>query len=191
MPKTKPEDRSPERVLERMGVPDHDGVYVLGCLSSPLTFHAQQQRACNLVWALMATKRLTPAQSMLIVGGGLAGLTAAALACSEGMRVTLVERVTPLYFQDSSSHHRFIHPNVYEWPDPGWSIESTDLPCLNWEAGYLPSVVSTIKEQWDNIVRTEKMVVLEKTEIVEGWAPPEWKAAERKVEPGKPWWKVW
>ena len=27
--------------------------------------------------------------------------------------------------------------------------------------------------------------------IVEGRAPSEWKAGERKVEPGKPWWKVW
>jgi hypothetical protein len=27
--------------------------------------------------------------------------------------------------------------------------------------------------------------------IVEGRAPPEWKAGVRKVEPNKPWWKVW
>src|ERR1017187_8874394 len=94
-PGSSEEALSPDDILARMKVEDDEkfpNVYVLGCQQRPLTFHSQQHRAFNLIWALMSRGKLAPKQRLGIVGGGLAGMTAAAAAMSKGVYVKLIEQ---------------------------------------------------------------------------------------------------
>src|SRR5688500_14031608 len=112
MRKTEPGSIRPEQVLEFMAAPGREGVSVLGCVSIPLTFHAQQQRACNLIWALWATGKLNSNHRVAIVGGGLGGIMAAVAATSLECDVTLWEEHQLFHLQSGNLFHRYIHPNV-------------------------------------------------------------------------------
>lgn len=115
---------------------------MLGCASSPLTFHSQQRRACNLAWALSATGRLGAGVRVAVIGGGLAGLTATACLGSLGCEVSLFEREPDVMrLQAAKLPHCHIHPSIIEWPEPGWNEPAgTTLPWLNWNQGTVESV---------------------------------------------------
>jgi hypothetical protein len=143
---------NPEAVLERMEVRGYPGVYLLGRNARRLTLLSQQYRALNLIWALKRTKRLRgpdgrPAK-VAVVGGGLAGLTAAVAANWIGAEVTLLERMTELLHLQSGCQFRFVHPNLYDWPEPQSTTAVTDLPCMNWGADMATSVAESILTQW-------------------------------------------
>lgn len=131
-----------------MSVPMREDVYVLGCLARPLTFHSQQQRACNLIWALFAAERLKEKDEVLIIGGGVAGLTAAIAARLKGCKVDVFERQRLLHLQELNET-RYVHPNVHDWPREGWENPLSDLPCLNWSVANAGIVVNQIREQWE------------------------------------------
>lgn len=138
-------------ILERMGIPDLPGVYVLGSFASPVTFASQQERAFNLVWALLTSKRLSETNSVAVVGGGLAGLTVAAAAVLKQCKVTIIEKASqPLYLQ-RGNFTRYVHPNILNWPEPGAEIADTKFPIMNWHAAHVDDVVSQIEAQWDLI----------------------------------------
>src|SRR5712692_1426182 len=54
-----------------------DDIFLIGLLDIGVTIFNQQVRALNLIWALDRADRLNPASEIAIVGGGIAGLTAA------------------------------------------------------------------------------------------------------------------
>ena len=141
-----------EGILEHMDVPGYRGVYLLGRNARRLTFLSQQYRALNLIWALEQTARLIgpdgrPAK-VAVIGGGLAGLTAALAANWLGADVTLLERMTELLHLQSGCQFRFVHPNIYDWPEPQASKAVTDLPLMNWGADMAATVAESILKQW-------------------------------------------
>jgi predicted ATPase len=149
-------------VLDWMRVPGRKGVYVLGCLARPLTFHSQQQRAFNLIWALFARGELAEGQTVAVVGGGLAGMTTAAAAVLQGCEVTLLEKREHLFHLQRLNSTRYIHPNILDWPRDGAYHPTTDLPCLNWHADYADHVVEQVDSQWEHICKDALLkVVLE------------------------------
>jgi hypothetical protein len=117
------------------------GVFVLGSLShrEPVTVSVQQARAINLVHALVPD-RLPPGSRLCVIGGGAAGLTAAAYAIVLGLRVTVLEQRKPLW-NLRGCRTRWLHPNLFQrWPDDGWDVTATDFPVMNWYADYACSV---------------------------------------------------
>jgi hypothetical protein len=110
-------------------------------------FYAQQLRSLALIREIVAQGDLSIDEPQLIVvGGGIAGLTAAAAALTAGFGVTLIERNGYLdQFKEAS--HRELHPNLISWPFQA-PRALTDLPFLNWACGPADIVVRDLVNQW-------------------------------------------
>jgi hypothetical protein len=126
-----------------------ENVYLLGSYSeSPVTVASQQSRAINLVHELLASRRLATRAHVAVLGGGAAGLTAAAYALSRGLRVTVFETRSPLW-NLRGCRTRWLHPNLFRlWPTPGWDSPATDFPVMNWYAGYAADVGDLLWEKY-------------------------------------------
>src|SRR5438105_3097857 len=147
------DDERWKELLRLMAVPNHAGVYVLGCFAQHVTFYSQQVRALNLIDALCKTGKLAEGDSIGVVGAGLAGLTSAAAALRRGLFVHLFQKEgdpqtdpgrMPLQM---NSDERWVDPFIYDWPLRPNAVDeehpasvggdSTDetvagLPLLNW-----------------------------------------------------------
>jgi hypothetical protein len=124
-----------EAALRPFTIPGEARIWVLGALERNVSIQLQQVRALNLVWALSSTGRLRAGDRLMVVGGGFAGLTAAAAAGRLGLRVTLVERGREFLALQRRNRTRFIHPHIHEWPRPEAEQERAGLPLLDWGAG--------------------------------------------------------
>lgn len=144
-----------------------DHVYAIVPAGGPVTFHAQQRRAFNLLWSLAETKEIAIGGSVGIVGAGLAGMTAAAAAGMLGCKVTLFEGGALPFHQQRGNSTRYIHPNILDWPRKQASSKHTKLPYLNWTADYCDTVIREVEAQW----KTVPNVKLKSTHIVSRIAP--------------------
>lgn len=133
-----------------------DCIYLLGSLQSGVTVYNQQVRAHNLVWALrrLADESGVEPASVAVVGGGIGGLTAS--ACLHSMfpktDVTLFEKQWELCPLQLGSDNRWVHPRIYEWPDPGSRSPSSGLPLLNWSEGRASDVARQVISRFSNLV---------------------------------------
>lgn len=143
-------DKSFQSVLDEQRAgndPSYRGLYILGCVDRRVTFRAQQDRALNLVAALFTRHKVRAGSRIVIVGGGLAGLTAALAAARSSADVTLLERegqMMPLQLHSD----RYVHPGIYDWPDARWNEDASALPFLNWRADEAKRVRQEILNQW-------------------------------------------
>ena len=163
------------------GVGPH--LYVLGCLEHRVTILAQQVRALNLVAALESRANLSPVagKSLAVVGAGIAGTTAALAAQRAGFRVHLFERYLQPFQPLRSGQTRWLHPHIYDWPNPGWENPSADLPVLTWEAGSAAEVVEQLDRQWQASQDAEAPVTFHAgvaNVVIRGY---EWESAEHVV----------
>jgi hypothetical protein len=145
------EDASAALILERAAVPNKNHVFVLGCYAKRVTFHSQQNRALNLVWALFHEGKIKRQSKIAIVGAGLAGITGAVAANSKGGIVDLYEASDEIMHIQRGNWTRYIHPNIYDWPKSGCDKDLTDLPFLNWSAGVTDNVVGQIEAEWNKL----------------------------------------
>ncbi len=136
-------------IIKQATVGGLPATYVLGSYAVRVTFHTQQNRAFNLIWALFDQKIIAKGSKICIIGGGLAGMTAAAAAKLKECHVTLYESEDLLMSLQRGNSTRFIHPNIYDWPKTGSEINKTNLPCLNWSAGKADEVIEQIEQEWD------------------------------------------
>jgi len=123
--------------------------YVLGSYAARVTFCSQQIRAFNLIWALFEQKIISEGSKVCIVGGGLAGMTAAAAAKLKRCNVTIYESGDQLMSLQRRNPTRYVHPNICDWPKNGSEINKTKLPCLNWSAAKTEEVVEQIDQEWE------------------------------------------
>ncbi|AUX39850.1 uncharacterized protein SOCE26_012450 [Sorangium cellulosum] len=133
-----------------------DGLYVLGCLERRVTIHSQQIRALNLVYSLRELGIVKPGDAILIVGGGVAGLTAAAGAARLGLRVTLLERSDELLRLQRNNMKRWIHPHIYDWPASGSTNPEATVPLLRWTAAPAGDVVQQILTAFEGLPKDER-----------------------------------
>src|SRR5271169_5996521 len=135
-----------------------DGIFLIGLRDSGVTIFNQQIRALNLIWALDRANRLSSASAIAVVGGGIAGLTAAMAlreifsltADSSPRTVTLFERRSVLCPLQRGCATRWVHPHIYDWPAEGSTNPSAGLPIMNWRAGRASDVATTIVTQWED-----------------------------------------
>jgi L-2-hydroxyglutarate oxidase LhgO len=152
----KPTLRVEAEIAAAMRVPGHSHVYCLVPFGGPVTFHSQQRRAFNLIWALAETREIKLGTNVGIIGGGLAGMTCAAAAGMVGCRVTMIESEPDVLHQQRGNHTRYIHPNILDWPSRNATNPHTDLPYLNWTADICKEVVKEVEAQFSNVPNVEK-----------------------------------
>jgi len=130
----------------------NDKIYLLGNFEKRITVYSQQIRSVNLIAALYKSKIINEKSKICIIGAGVAGLTAAISAAAYNIKnVDVYERnveILPIW-RDCKS--RWLHPNLYFWPNDGWNNSKTDLPFLNWNAARACDVASELIYQWDTL----------------------------------------
>jgi cation diffusion facilitator CzcD-associated flavoprotein CzcO len=137
----------PAEVLDHLRVYVGSNIYQLGCTASTLNVSAQQQRAFNLVWALQTRDGLEN-KHVAIIGGGIAGITAATAAAAAGAFVWLYEKKGSLMHLQAGNQTRFLHPSIALWPKRSFGYPLTSMPFLNWRAETAGNVVAQLLRQW-------------------------------------------
>jgi len=145
------EPTAPSDLLDDYRVPAAGNLYVLGSFDQRVTFYSQQIRALNLVDVLVRAGVLGEGSKLLIVGAGLAGLTAAAAAARVGVQVRVLEKQGDLLPTFRGCHQRFIHPRIYDWPEPGWNDSRARLPLLDWTAAPAANVAIQVIAGFERI----------------------------------------
>ena len=136
----------PLQVIECMEVPESwSRVYILGCFDRRVTVYSQQVRALNLIRALFDCNRLSRKSKVGVIGGGMAGVTAAVAAARKDCTVTLFDQHECALFLQRNSSHRHLDPNLYEWPQP----DQRGLPFLHWPAGYADEVTNGLRTEFN------------------------------------------
>lgn len=141
-------------IIAASKVPNTDGVFFLGCFESRVTLYAQQVRALNLADAIIASGRIRPKGRVAIVGGGAAGITAAAafaLEMPDLQAIDLYEWKHQLLNLQIGSTHRYLHPHIYDWPEAGALCLDAGLPILNWTADTAGNVAEQLVQQFNAI----------------------------------------
>src|SRR5262245_10695760 len=129
--------------------------YVLGSFASRVTIYSQQVRALNLIDAIFDQneEHLLPEQTrILIVGAGVAGLTAAAAAARRGAEVVLLEKEADVLTIQRHNTQRYLHPHIVEWPNAGWEIDQANLPVLSWSANTTKVVFDNMRDTWNSLL---------------------------------------
>jgi uncharacterized protein (DUF952 family) len=119
-------------------------VFVCGCFERWVSIHLQATRGLDLAWAMIETGAIAAGARVAVVGGGFAGLAAAAALGRKGARVTLLERAPTLLASQRDNHVRWIHPHLHEWPRPGAQEPRAGLPLLDWTAGLASAVAAEV-----------------------------------------------
>ncbi|HEX5753185.1 MAG TPA: FAD-dependent oxidoreductase [Archangium sp.] len=157
---------SPENVIQHMEVPGERGLFVVGCFEKRVTLLSQQVRALNIVFALHQNKRLKAGSKVAVIGGGVAGMTAAAAAARLGCDVTLLEKKNALLYILRGNTTRLIHPHVYDWPLEGAEREDAALPLLSWKAGLASGVVKQLENAWAALPERSKIAAIFNVESI-------------------------
>jgi hypothetical protein len=124
-----------------------DRIYVLGTFHPQVNVLTQQVRAFMAVESMERSAREDPAvtRSVVIVGGGFGGLTAAAAAAHLGWSVTVLERASELLPLQARCHTRWVYPYIREWPhENGTGAMRAELPLLGWQAGTANNIAEQI-----------------------------------------------
>jgi hypothetical protein len=140
----------PKEIIKQATPPGFPNVLVIGHGAGQVTVYSQQIRALNLIWALSAQRQLE-GDHIVVVGGGVAGVTAAAAAMLHGARVTLLERSEELLHLQRGCHTRHLHPRIYEWPDRTARRAAAGLPILDWSVGTASDVAERMLADFYNI----------------------------------------
>lgn len=142
-------DLTPQEAMKRMRWCDRDDIYVLnGGIEKRMSTLSQQFRAVSLVGALIKEKIIKPETRIVIIGAGIAGLTAAATALTRGCKNVEVyekgDRIAPTY----EKSERLIDPRLYEWPTIGWTSGKAELPLLDWDKESGKVITENLRAQW-------------------------------------------
>jgi FAD dependent oxidoreductase len=140
-----------------------DRIFLIGELDTGVTIFNQQVRALNLIWALDTDGQLRQAEEIAVIGGGIAGLTAAMAIRtifslspnSSQKKVTLFEQRSVLCPLQRGCATRWVHPHIYDWPQDGSTNPSAGLPVMNWRAGRASDVATNIVAQWEDDLRRD------------------------------------
>jgi hypothetical protein len=135
-----------------------------------VTIYSQQIRALNIVYSLFKSGIINSKSKVAVIGGGVGGMTAAVALGSLNCSVSIFERQSELLHLFKGCHTRYLHPNVYDWPEKWASDPKTDLPFMNWSAASADEVAETLLSEWkDHAARLPITVYLSRTVMVRGY----------------------
>ena len=133
--------------------PKYPNIYILGCFERKKTLLTQQQRAMLLATGILKYWGRDHPPRVAIVGGGVAGTTAMCTLLKGGAEVRLFERSSQLMKLQRKSELRYLHPHLYDWPISGSDRNLSNLPFLNWSAGYGKDVIETLDLEIASILK--------------------------------------
>ncbi len=132
-------------------IPDLANVYAIGPYGHRVNFASQQQRALNTVWAIeMRHKDTFNGSRVAVIGGGLAGITAAIALKVRGCNVYLYENGPDVLHRQEAATHRFVHPTLNFWPNEPIQ-PTTRLPFLEWYSDDCNEIIACLREQWNEL----------------------------------------
>ncbi|MGX5851389.1 ABC-three component system protein [Mesorhizobium sp. PL10] len=157
----------PIDVIEGASVKGRKGLYVLGCYDQRITFYSQQVRALALIHALAEQDYLREAPRIAVIGGGAAGLAAAAAsALASDAGVVLFEAASDLLKLQMGTDRRKLDPHIYNWPRSGADDPIAELPILDWESGPSRDVREDVVGQFNDIAaRRDNLTVLKRHRV--------------------------
>ena len=145
-------------VLERYRVEDRVPLFVVGTFDQRVTVLSQQVRGLNLAWALVESRTLPTylddeTKKVAVIGAGFAGLTFAAALIEKraACQITIFEERDALLPLQQGSDTRWLHPNIYDWPDEGSEANVAMLPIMNWTAARASDVVVQVLADWRRV----------------------------------------
>ena len=165
------------QIIESSSHPKHGySVFCIGPYGNRISFASQQQRALSLVWALHVLSILTEHSTQMssnassqstkhigVVGGGLAGLTAAAAFITKGHRCTIFEK-NKVILPNLNNGTRHIHPTINFWPlEP--RAPATNFPFLNWHEGTPKNIEKQIQKDIDFLRTSPLLKIREQTKV--------------------------
>ncbi|MER9554396.1 ABC-three component system protein [Mesorhizobium sp. M0323] len=158
---------SPNDVIEGASIKGRKGVYVLGCFDLRITLYSQQVRALALIHALADQDYLLDRPRIAVIGGGAAGVTAAAAASLASLgEVVLFEEAEDLLKLQMGTDRRKLDPHIYNWPRNNAEDPLADLPILDWEAGPSRQIREDLVRQFEDIMRrTGNLVQLKRHRV--------------------------
>ena len=142
-----------KRLLAEYFQVPNEPIYIAGCFAQHVTLYSQQVRALNLITGLNRTGVLKRGSRVGVIGGGAAGIMCVAAAAHSGAHVTLVDQLSGPMGIQRNNRQRYLHPTIYDWPDPEVSPSEAKLPFFPWRADYAANVVQRVEEQWHNLLR--------------------------------------
>jgi CheY-like chemotaxis protein len=154
----------PKQLLQHLQVPGPtrdappEQIYVIGSFEQRVTLYSQQVRALNLAYALFEQGVLRAGSKVVVIGGGVAGVTAAAGLAQLGAKVRLVEHTDVLLPLQKACRTRWVHPHIYDWPDPDSEDPKAHLPLLPWTAGYAHDVASELEQALERVSQRTKNI---------------------------------
>lgn len=147
-----------DEIIKASTVRGHEGVvFCLGPFARRVSFSAQQNRALNLIWALHERRHFQADDQVAVIGGGIAGLTAAAGLIAYGCNVDVFETNEESVANQRHTEHRLVHPTVNQWPLAKLSM-TTRLPFLEWSAGKCSDVTKSIAAQFETLRGSNRLL---------------------------------
>ena len=125
-------------------------LFIIGPYANRVNFVAQQTRALNLVHALFATSRLKPTDKVAVIGGGIAGVTAAIALVGYGAQVSIIESGAMLLPRQSETVHRIVNPSITRWPMERLS-ETTSLRFLDWYEMPCNEIAQLLRGEYEKV----------------------------------------
>lgn len=168
-------DQRLTQLLELARVPGWQNLYTLGCFARYVTIYSQQVRALNLVHALCSSMTLPDTGRVAVIGGGIAGVTAAAGLAVRGVKVDIYEE-RDLFWLQRNCAKRVVHPYIYDWPFNQGKDNRTNLPFLNWSARPANDVAQELENCWKELRRDSEVdarISIHKAAVTGNWLRPE------------------
>lgn len=139
-------------IIDGAAVRDRPNLFVIGCFDRRITFYSQQVRALSLVHALKDQGYFNANPRIAVIGGGAAGVTAAASAALVShSNVVLFETAAELMPLQLTTKRRRLDPHIYDWPAHDATDPIADLPILDWESGTCRSVREDVLVGFEDI----------------------------------------
>ena len=153
--------------------------FVLGAFENRVTLYSQQVRALNLIYALHNEKDHEEPLSIAVIGGGVAGLTAAAAAAHLGMQAYVFERKPNLLSLQQGCDIRWLHPHIYDWPMDDTELPYAGLPVMDWEESTAGDVARQLLDEFKNHEGRVEVFVNVKDVVISDDCRIEWTDAKQ------------
>lgn len=150
--------------LDAAKVEGKPGIYFIGPFGRRVSFASQQRRALNTIWALEKAGKIREGQDIAVVGGGLAGLTAAVALAARKYSVWLYESRPRVLNAQALTMHRYVHPTVNFWPEKNLDA-TTQFPFMDWYANVCAPVVKGIRDEWEEFFQDRLTDIYTSTKV--------------------------
>ena len=131
-----------------------DNVYRIQLGNGQSSIKDQIRKAKRLIAAAYTLRVFErTGNTLLILGAGMAGVTAALRAAQLGVRTVLRERNADAFSLQQRCATRWIHPYEYDWPDTVWTqhafpqLNDAQDNVLSWEADFANAIAVRLQQQ--------------------------------------------